>query len=214
MLRLIRYAARLGFRADERTAELLDPALMATVSGDRLGNELRLALGEPPTALRELERSGLGRALLGEEFRYRDLAVTGPLALAACCTQIPAAELRARLDHLGFPARERDAIVAAASGYERLRGRLDASDAELWRLLRRERPETVELLAAAGDRGAWRWLDVLRDLRLAITGTDLVAHGLSGAAVGEGLERAMIAMLEGRAPDRESQLQAALTSHP
>ena len=35
------------------------------------------------------------------------------------------------------------------------------------------------------------------------------AAGLTGAAVGEGLERATVAMLEGRAPDRESQLREA-----
>jgi hypothetical protein len=78
--------------------------------------------------------------------------------------------------------------------------------------LRRERVETVMLLAAAGDRGAQRWLDVVRHRRLQITGDDLVAAGLTGAAVGQGLARAMEAMLDGRAPDRESQLRAAQIS--
>ena len=44
-----------------------------------------------------------------------------------------------------------------------------------------------------------------------ITGDDLVAAGLSGPAVGAGLEAAMVAMLDGRAPDRDAQLAAALT---
>ena len=105
-------------------------------------------------------------------------------------------------------------MVAAAGGFEPLHGSLDVGDAELWRLLRRERVETVQLLAAAGDAGAQRWLDHVRHRQLSITGDDLVAAGLKGAAVGEGLSRAMVAMLEGRAPDRESQLRAAIPSQP
>ena len=153
------------------------------MSGDRLGNELRLLVRED--ALGALERFGLGRALFGEGFR----AAPGLLALA----DVP--DLRARLDHFGFTARERDTIV----GFQRLRG-VSGTDADLWRALRRERPETVELLAAAGEEGARRWLDDVRHRKLEIDGRDLLAAGLSGPAVGEGLERATVAMLEGRAP--------------
>ena len=38
------------------------------------------------------------------------------------------------------------------------------------------------------------------------------AAGLTGPAVGEGLSRAMVALLDGRAPDRETQLRAAIPS--
>jgi tRNA nucleotidyltransferase (CCA-adding enzyme) len=103
-------------------------------------------------------------------------------------------------------------VVAAADGFERLHGALDGSDADLWRLLRRERVETVQLLAAAGDPGARRWLDRVRHRKLSISGDDLIAAGLKGAAVGAALDRAMVAMLDGRAPDREAQLRAALPS--
>src|SRR5690349_11426175 len=51
MLRLVRYAARLDFTADPLTEALIDPGLLDTVSGDRAGNELRLALNEPLRAL-------------------------------------------------------------------------------------------------------------------------------------------------------------------
>jgi tRNA nucleotidyltransferase (CCA-adding enzyme) len=63
--RLGRYAARLGFRAEEHTAELARVALAkgapSTVSGTRTGAELRLALGEddPLAALTELRSLGL-----------------------------------------------------------------------------------------------------------------------------------------------------------
>jgi tRNA nucleotidyltransferase (CCA-adding enzyme) len=209
MLRLVRYAARLGFAPDPDTEALIDPALLATVSGDRAGNELRLLLDEPPQALELF--APLAPPLLGEAFEYRDVGLTGPLALAACCTNVP--DLRERLDHLGFPARERDVIVAAATNFHRLQF-LPDTDAGLWRALRRHRPETVELLAAAGVPGARRWLDDVRHRRLAITGDDLVAAGLTGAAVGDALERATIALLDGRAPHRAAQLQAALTADP
>jgi tRNA nucleotidyltransferase (CCA-adding enzyme) len=211
ILRLARYAARLGFQPDAQTDALIDPALFATVSGDRLGRELRLLLEEPHPA-RQLARHGIGRALLGDEFEPVDIAASPLAELAACCTRI--AGLADRLDELGFPARERKIVVAAARGAAELRETLgDEGDAAVWRAFRRLPAEAAEVLAAGGGpaaEAARRWLDDVRHRRLAITGDDLVAAGLTGAAVGEALERAMVAMLEGVAPDRDSQLTAAL----
>lgn len=99
-------------------------------------------------------------------------------------------------------------VVAAT----RLHTRTDVPDADLWRLLRRERPEVIDLLAAAGNAGASRWRDDVSHRRLQISGHDLIERGLTGAQIGAGLERATVAMLQGRAPDRTSQLAAALTS--
>jgi tRNA nucleotidyltransferase (CCA-adding enzyme) len=68
MLRLVRYAVRLGFEVEPHTAELfaaaLDGGVLKTVTGQRLGAELRLALAEadPPSSLAELERLGVLRA--------------------------------------------------------------------------------------------------------------------------------------------------------
>src|SRR5918997_2647476 len=62
MLRLARYAARLEFAPDPGTRELIDPSRVDTVTGDRLGNELRLLLREPFEALRLLGGWGLGEA--------------------------------------------------------------------------------------------------------------------------------------------------------
>ncbi len=67
--RLARYHARLGFTIEERTAELAAAAVaggaLATVSGARIGAELRLALAEadPLATVAALERLGLLRAL-------------------------------------------------------------------------------------------------------------------------------------------------------
>ena len=124
MLRLARYAARLGFEPDPDTDALVDPALLPTVTGSRLGAELRLLLREPqPAALLALERHGLGRALLGDEFSVdpevvtRAQALTPPDArsdLVALAATIPGA-VGPRLDHLAFPAAERDVVARAAA---------------------------------------------------------------------------------------------------
>jgi tRNA nucleotidyltransferase (CCA-adding enzyme) len=210
MLRLVRYAARLGFTPAEETAALIDPQLLRAVSGDRAGAELRLLLREPQAALRMLGDTGLGPALLGQGFRVPAALPEEPLAaLAACCTEID--HLAERLHELGFTARERKVVATAAEAARELRERLPgASDPEIWRALHRLPPEAAEVLAAAGEPAARRWLDELRHRRLAITGDDLVAAGLSGAAVGAGLEAAMLAMLDGRADDREAQLAVAI----
>jgi tRNA nucleotidyltransferase (CCA-adding enzyme) len=65
VLRLVRYATRLGFEVESHTAALAAAATAAgalkTVSGPRLGAELRLAFAEPDpvTPLAELDRLGV-----------------------------------------------------------------------------------------------------------------------------------------------------------
>jgi hypothetical protein len=75
----------------------------------------------------------------------------------------------------------------------------------------RAAPGAAGAVAAAGaDEAARRWLEDVRNRRLAIDGHDIVAAGLEGPAVGAALDAAMEAMLEGRAKTREQQLAAAL----
>ncbi len=232
LLRLVRYAARLGFEPEERTdrlaAEAIAGGALDTVTGSRLGAELRLLLREPqPAALMGLERHGLGRALLDDAFDpdERRIAVAhelgGPLA-ALASTLVGADDMRPVLDRLAFPANDRAAVADAARRAWHVVDLIDPdryametghpmTDAGLWRSLRRERPETVAVAGALGQvDAARRWLDDLRHRRLAIDGNDLVAAGLQGPAVGAGLAAAMEAMLEGRADTREEQLAAAL----
>ncbi len=69
LLRLARYAGRLGFAPDADTERLARAAVqggaLATVSGERLGNELRLLTREPAAAagFAWLERLGIGAAI-------------------------------------------------------------------------------------------------------------------------------------------------------
>jgi tRNA nucleotidyltransferase (CCA-adding enzyme) len=222
LLRLARYAARLGFEPEPWTDDLAAAAVaggaLETVTGSRLGAELRLLAGEPqPAALAELQRRGLGQALLGPGFDVdpdlvaRAVALTprdGDAGLAALATTLLGADdVAATLDRLAFPAYERETVAAAADASP-VR---DASDVELWRRFRAARPEVVAVAGALGDpAAARRWLDEVRHRRLAITGHDIVAAGLKGPAVGAALEAATEAMLDGRAPGREEQMAAAL----
>lgn len=170
LLRLARYAARLGFEVEPQTAELaaraLEQGALATVSGARIGAELRLALAEPDAAaaLATLERHGVLRALdprlrFDERVAVEALELTPPdtrgglVALAACALDFadPAAApthampaplpLRELLDGLEFPAADRDAVLAAVFGARALAR-------ELWRA---DRPSAVRR-AVAGRR--------------------------------------------------------------
>jgi hypothetical protein len=116
---------------------------------------------------------------------------------------------------LELTARERDVTVAAATRARALAPVMGGMDrvSALWALLRRENPETVALAGALGaPEAAGRWLGELREIRLDIDGEDLLDAGLSGPAVGRGLEAATAAMLDGDAPTRREQLAVALAA--
>jgi tRNA nucleotidyltransferase (CCA-adding enzyme) len=217
LLRMARYAARLGFVADAHTRELARAAIAAgalgTVSGPRVGSEIRLALREPlRQVLRELARDGLGAAGIHPAFRVPEIEPALPLAwLGAALLDAPADELRAALDRLAMPVADREAVVAAASARPLAEALACASAAsEIAGLARGVAPEALDVAAALGAREAVeRWDGELRHVTLEIGGDDLLAAGLSGAAIGVALRKALDAALDGRAPDRDSQLRVA-----
>jgi tRNA nucleotidyltransferase (CCA-adding enzyme) len=240
LLRMARYAARLGFEPDPGTDALAAAATVDTVSGGRLGSELRLLLREPqPAALLELERHGLGRAVIHPSFHVhagvieRVLGLCPPdvradlAMLAATIGRFATSqELSEALDRLEFDARSRGIVAKAATGTsflcDALEGDMDPeddeplSDAQLWRMLHRRAPEAVVVAGAAcpgrAEEAARRWLDDVRHRRLAITGDDFVAAGLTGPAVGDALEAAQLAALAGEAPGADEQLAAGLAA--
>jgi tRNA nucleotidyltransferase (CCA-adding enzyme) len=161
LLRLARYAARLGFTVEEQTAALAAEALaagaLATVSGARLGAELRLALTEPDllAVLAELDRLQLLTAL-DPRLRFDPVLLRGAmkllaadgevepgplevLALAALALPLlegaerrsadgdPRARIGRLLDRLEFPAATRDRVAAAAVSVPRLVDELPAA---------------------------------------------------------------------------------------
>jgi tRNA nucleotidyltransferase (CCA-adding enzyme) len=218
--RVARYAARLGFAVEPHTCALAAAADPSTVSGDRLGAELRLALGEPdpPAALRAALE--LNPRLLPEGFAVRDDAIAAALALlppggrrdivvlAACTAGMNMRELLAWLDEMSFPASDRDVVAAGSRAAVGAPLRAARTNAEI---ARAARAAPVEVVALAGGENARRWIDVLRHVRLDITGDDLLAAGVpEGPELGERLRRTLDRKLDGELDGRDAELQAAL----
>jgi tRNA nucleotidyltransferase (CCA-adding enzyme) len=234
LLRLGRYLARLGFQPEGHTARLAREALsagvFATLSGARVGAELRLALEEPSAleALAALEQLDVLGAIVPA------LALDRPLAecalgllpsdgraselLLGCLLLGPARgrgqserSLRDLLDELEFTAGERDRVARSAHEAPALAGRLGLPlrPSELRELLAAHPLEGVALAGALGAQlGANRtveqvreWLEQLRHVRLEITGEDLLEAGLQpGPQIGRRLAAALSSKLDGELP--------------
>jgi tRNA nucleotidyltransferase (CCA-adding enzyme) len=218
--RVARYAARLGFDVEEHTRVLAAAADPATVSGDRLGAELRLALNEPdPLAALQAVRA-LNPAYLPEGFEPRPRALDAALrllpdegradllTLAACAAGMDARALLSWLDDMGFVAGERDLVAAASRFSTGAPLRAARTNAEV---ARAARGAPLEAVALAGGENARRWLDELRAVRLEINGDDLLAAGIpEGPEIGARLQRTLDRKLDGELAGHEQELAAAL----
>ncbi len=232
LLRLARYAGRLGFAIEPRTLRLVSGALrsgaLRTVSGSRVGAELRLAAREadPVAAFGQLRELGLDAAiheglglddpelarqaldLLPVDGR-RDLVVLGLSARS-----VPPAELVELLDGLAFDARARDVIAAAALQADALAEALAAAErpSQIAAAAAGAAPEVVAIAGALGPADEARaWLERLRHVRLEISGDDLTAAGVpEGPGVGIGLRAALAAKLDGDTGGAEDELDRAL----
>jgi tRNA nucleotidyltransferase (CCA-adding enzyme) len=219
--RVARYAARLGFAVEPRTRALAHAADPSTVSGDRLGAELRLALSEPdpPAALRAAR--ALQPRLLPDGFDPDPPGLAGALALlpegegrrdlvtlAAATAGMDVRALLAWLDEMGFTAGDRDTVAAASRFSTGAPLRAARTPAEI---ARAARGAPVEAVALAGGENARRWLADLRHVRLEITGDDLLAAGVpQGPEIGDRLRRALDRKLDGEVHGRAGELRAAL----
>ncbi len=243
LLRLARYSARLGFQVEQSTSKLAERAIgehrLSTVSGARIGAELRLAINEAGAVQSVAQLQGmhllsdihprlrLDERLFSDALELLPTAAGRPEMLLLACLVLPLTvdassdpgwEARTLLDRLEFAGSERDLVIAAALSPATLAERLTATGraSVLRRGLYRAPLEGVALAGAlAGEQGmesARRWLDELRHIRLLITGDDLLAHGIpSGPDIGRRLEVTLDMRLDGELPDeREAQLQAAL----
>ncbi|HST56388.1 MAG TPA: hypothetical protein VLJ42_10935 [Solirubrobacteraceae bacterium] len=179
LLRLCRYAVRLGFEIEPHTAELARAALRAgalrTISGARIGAELRLALVEPNAsgALTALGRLGVLGALnprlrhdaplLSDALKLLPstdgrpdllLLVGLVLTLVARTGDEAYAKASALLDWLEFPSSERDRTLVSVIAVPRLTRELPEvrSASALRELVASTPPEGVALAGALGDR--------------------------------------------------------------
>lgn len=231
LLRLVRYAARLGLAIEAHTESLARAAIgsgaLGSVSGARIGDELRLLLGEH-TAVEALKRA----AALGLDRALHPSLDAGEAANAAAGTDVPAGarrdlvllaagsttfsreDLRAWLDRLEWTAGERDAIEAAALDARELAAGLARArrPSEIAALARDRPPEQLAMAALLGARPQVQtWDRDLRGLSLEISGDDLVAAGVpEGPRVGRGLDAALAARLDGDTDGREDELRVAL----
>jgi tRNA nucleotidyltransferase (CCA-adding enzyme) len=228
LVRLARYAARLGFAVEGHTAELARAAFAggapASAGRARMGHELLLALREPdPVAALAALRALAGDAALDpgleidEELLRRAAALLpgDPLVLlAAAARGVPPAVLRAWLADIHLPdagpvldaTRDPEGLAAAMRDARR--------PSDLWRALRGRSPQAAALAGALGaDEEARRWLGELRGVRLAIGGADLLAAGVpEGPEVGRRLEAALARKLDDGLASREEELAAALAA--
>jgi tRNA nucleotidyltransferase (CCA-adding enzyme) len=198
-------------------AAAADPA---TVSGDRHGAELRLALVEPDPLAALQAVAELNPAYLPEGFDRNPRALAAALdllpedgrrdllTLAACTAGMDARALLAWLDAMGFVAGERDRVAAASRYATGAPLRAARSNAEI---ARAARGAPVEAVALAGGENARRWLADLREVGLEINGDDLLAAGVpQGPEIGARLQRALDRKLDGEIAGREQELATAL----
>lgn len=219
--RLVRYAVRLGFAPESATdalaVEAVQRGALATVSGDRLGAELRLALREPSplSALHAAQNLGLVDGLaLDPALVARALALlprTDPHPPRADLTVLGAVIPDAAwAEGWGFDARELAILRACAEAQPLPAGAAPSAVAAALRGV------PVEAVAVAGARGdddtALRYLSDWRHVALAIDGADLLAAGVpQGPEVGRRLAATLAARLDGALPDdRDAQLAFAL----
>ncbi|HVV89468.1 MAG TPA: hypothetical protein VHB53_03140, partial [Solirubrobacterales bacterium] len=198
-IRAARYAARFGFGIEAGTRELLRTTDLTTVTPDRRAAELRKLAGEAD-AVRGLELLagwGLIGPSEGDESFVLARAVDRLMAAPPWSAEADRAE----------------AILAAALGPEAGQGALAAAHpsrpSEAVRLARGHDPLELVLARAAGAEWLDDWLE-WREVSLEITGADLTAAGLTGPAIGEALESALAAKLDGKAPTRADELRIAL----
>jgi tRNA nucleotidyltransferase (CCA-adding enzyme) len=195
LLRLARYAERLGFAVEPWTADLAQRTSFETLSGARLGGELRLALAESDPV-----------AVLARLSDKLPLAIDRALAESALALA-PADSDRAMLLLGLLSSQERWLSDLELTAHEHavalacLRAGVpaDLTPSALWRAWH---DTPVEAVAAAGARGApeaaRRWIEELRNVRLQVGGDELLAAGIpQGPQIGRRLQRTLDAKLDG-----------------
>jgi tRNA nucleotidyltransferase (CCA-adding enzyme) len=207
-LRAARYAARLGLRPDESTAELLAGADLSSVSEDRVVSELALIAAEPRPSAALMLVADWGLLELG----------TGP-RLAAALERL----FEADADWREFADRDTAILLAVAPGEHpaRLRARAarichhdePGSAAEIQVLAHDHVPEVLAMARAAGAGWLDEYVKRLRHVELEIDGYDLIAAGApEGPAIGRGLNAALQAKLDGEISSPEDELRVALAA--
>jgi len=198
--RAARYAARFGFDLDPLTAGLMLEVDPSTVSRDRLEGELRLISMED-NALDALKLSRLWGLVDFDEGRL-DLADRA-IALNEVEpwkdeVSVPVLVMGAVFGDLGESAGLLEEPASPWEGYLRARGK-----------------DPIDLLLARAAGASWldRWQSEWRWIELEITGADLLAAGIpEGPGLGEALDAALEAKVDGRASGADQEMKVALAA--
>lgn len=234
LVRLARYARRLGFEIEPGTERLAREAIaagaLATVSGPRIGAELELLAAEPDPVggFGDLRELGIDAAL-APEFGIREpalarhaLAALPPgadpaaLVLGLAARGLDSGAARALLHRLGVCASRRDAALAVRDAEPLADGLASARrPSQVARAVGAAPPEAITVAGLLGgaeaESRAREWLAAWCHTTLEIGGEDLIAAGIApGPRIGAGLRAALDAKLDGDAPTRESELAVAL----
>jgi tRNA nucleotidyltransferase (CCA-adding enzyme) len=237
ILRLARYAARLGFDIEPNTralaAQAIESGALKTVSGGRVGAELLLAVREADAraAMRMLDQLGvLGASAIPSPFDDELAATAEALlpsdgardALLMAVAIHGASQPPELITALELPGELAARVLAAADGASRLTEEVERGDgsAATFAVLDKRSIETVVLagaLVARRDETAASvirdWIETARHVRLQIDGNDLLQAGIpKGPDIGRRLDTALRRKREGMAPNRDSELRAALES--
>jgi tRNA nucleotidyltransferase (CCA-adding enzyme) len=201
-LRAARYAARFGVELEPGTERLLRDADLATVSDDRVQNELKRTAEEddPAAVLRLLLGWGV-MPTLDPEAPDR-VAEVARLAASEPWNRWADPQLAVRLA-ISRPLPQIRELAAATPERPSQAARL----AEPW--------DPAQLLVARALGAEWvdGYAAEWRHIGLEITGDDLIAAGVAeGPAIGRGLQAALSGKLDGELSGREEELRVALAA--
>jgi tRNA nucleotidyltransferase (CCA-adding enzyme) len=201
-LRAARYAARFGFDLEPETERLLREADTSSVSEDRIQNELRkiAAEADPARALQLVVDWGVLPAL--------DPAAPERVAEVARLASGPPWE-----DWADRELAIMFAIVRPLPQIRELAAAAPERPSEAARLAEPWDPAQLLVARALGAEWLDRYAAEWRQVRLEITGEDLIAAGVpEGPAIGNGLEAALSGKLDGELAGREEELRIALAA--
>jgi tRNA nucleotidyltransferase (CCA-adding enzyme) len=201
-LRAARYAARFGFDLEPDTASLLAEADLATVSEDRVQNELRKIAAEkdPARAIQLVVDWGVMPTL--------DPAAPGRVAEV---TRLVAASPWA-----DWANRELAVMLAIVRPLPQIRELAAATPERASEAVKLAVPwDPSQLLVARALGADWldRYAEEWRHVHLEIGGEDLIEAGVpEGPAIGHGLEAALSGKLDGELSGRDKELEIALAA--
>jgi tRNA nucleotidyltransferase (CCA-adding enzyme) len=204
-LRAARYAARLGFDLELRTADLIRDADLTLVSRDRVDAELDLIAAEA-TAVEALRLASAWGLIALAESRLELLA--SALELISQPQWRDLADRRAVMRAVLAPG-------GAAEGGSGVGGAEDGPGSAMQAVELAGRMSGPELVLARAGGAEWldRWMNDWRGVRPEITGDDLLRAGIAaGEPIGAGLRAALEARLNSGLTGRDAQLEVALAA--